>query len=85
MTPVLDTELARKESAAIVSDLRQHGKSEGYRLTIKWFDALIAQYQAQMINSPAEKLQAYQLRIQQLIALRGALTGPGGASSGFVL
>ena len=63
-------------------DLKAQAHTEPYSLTVKWLDRLIVAQQAHMTNCNPSRLEAAQIRVKQLIALRNALAAPGGASTG---
>ena len=48
----------------------------------QWLDALIVAQQSHMTTCNAARLEAAQIRVKQLMALRNALAAPGGASTG---
>lgn len=65
-------DLKRTHAAA-----RDHAQSATYRLVLDWLDAVAAAQQAGMIQQKdVTRLHAAQIRLQQLNALRAALSGP---------
>lgn len=57
--------------------VRDHAQSATYRLVLDWLDAVAASQQAGMISQKdVARLHAAQIRLQQLNALRAALSGP---------
>lgn len=77
-----DTGNACQEAQAAYLALKAQAHTEPYSLTVKWLDALIVAQQAHMTSCNAAKLEAAQVRVRQLVALRQALAAPGGASIG---
>ena len=65
-------------------ELKRHTHTEPYSLAVKWIDSLIVAQQAHMASCNPARLEAAQIRLKQLIALRNALAAPGGASTGHV-
>ena len=84
MTPITDAQRAGSDAAQALTDLRKDGHPEAVRMTVLWLDALIAQHQAHALTAPADKLAANQLRTQQIVALRDALTSPANGGTGFI-
>lgn len=63
-------------------EVKLYANTHAYDATVKWFDALITAQQAYMTTCNAARLEAAQIRVKQLMALRNALAAPGGASTG---
>lgn len=84
MTPLLDAEQARKDAGTAYAAMRAHRHTEAYSDVLHWIDSLIAQHQAHMTACKPDALPLHQIRIAQLVALRSAMVGGGGASTGFV-
>lgn len=84
MKPVTDVSLAGQEVAEVFVDLCKSRHSEAYLQVVQWLDALIAQHQAHALTAPADKLAANQIRTQQIVALRDALTSPANGGTGFI-
>lgn len=72
-----DLGAALADLARAHADLRDHASSATYRLVLDWLDAVAAAQQAGMIQQKdVARLHAAQIRLQQLNALRAALSGP---------
>lgn len=84
MTPLLDANKAMTEAQEAFNELRQYKSTEQYRKMVDWIESLIVQQQVQMLNCGADKLEASQIRLKQLVMLRSALVDAGGAFTGFV-
>lgn len=82
-----DVGAALAELAGSHTALRDHSSSMTYTALVRWIEALAAAQQAAMtsIRGP-EKLEAAQIRLQQILAMRAALSVTPGAlvSTGYL-
>lgn len=83
MSPITDAGAAHTAATAAYADLRAHDSAPAYKAVVAWLEALAAQQQAHMTSCAADRLPRAQLRLQQLVALRDALT-PGDTGTGHV-
>lgn len=78
-----DMGAALAELNAAHAALRDHKSVQTYRLLTDWIDAVAAAQQAAMAAiRTTDKLQIAQTRLQQLLALRDALSKDEGAQAG---
>ena len=83
MIPIsADTAEASKALYAAYTELKRNENTEPYGLAVKWIECLIVSQQAHMADCNPAKLEASQIRLKQLLALRKALAAPGGAFTG---
>ena len=77
-----DPGTACQNAQAAYLELKRQSHTEPFAMTVKWLDALIVAQQSHMTTCNAARLEAAQIRVKQLMALRNALAAPGGASTG---
>lgn len=77
-----DPGTACQNAQAAYLELKRQSHTEPFSMTVKWLDALIVAQQSHMTTCNPARLEAAQIRVKQLMALRNALAAPGGASTG---
>ena len=84
MSANTDPGRAHDATSLAYAEVLLHIGSHGYRAVVEWLEALIAQQQAAMTSCARDKLGDAQVRLRQLIAMRGALASPDSAGTGHV-